>query len=191
MESNAIPKGTDDFECFRPYLAVLARQGLRAMLSGKFDESDIVQDTLLRAHRARGKVEGKPQGELLAWLRTILANRLIDLHRRFGSQRRSIERERSLDAILDESSYRLGENLPGDDSSPSGKAARNEAMVSVAAALERLSPTQRDAIELKYLNDLSFSEVADTMGLSRDQVAGLIRRGLEKLRMQMRADDVG
>ena len=59
---------------------------------------------------------------------------------------------------------------------------RNEDLLRVSAAVQKLPERQRRAIELHYLHSYPFSEVADRMGLNRDQVAGLIRRGLSSLR---------
>lgn len=152
------------------------------MLSGKFDESDVVQETLLQAHRTKHQFQGHTEGEFLAWLRKILARRLLDLYRKFGRAKRDVTRERSLDVVLEQSSARLQRCLACPGSSPSEQAMRNEELLRVSMALQRLSENQRVAVELHYLHDCPFSEVADRMGLTRDQVAGLIRRGVSNLR---------
>ena len=63
---------------FRGYLHVLARLQLHARFQGKLDASDVVQETLLKAHDALDQFRGHEPGELAAWLRQILARTLAD-----------------------------------------------------------------------------------------------------------------
>jgi RNA polymerase sigma-70 factor (ECF subfamily) len=52
----------------------------------------------------------------------------------------------------------------------------------LADALAQLPADQRTAVELKKLHGCSVADIAKEMGKSRAAVAGLIRRGLERLR---------
>jgi len=171
-----------DWERCRGYLRVLARQGLGSRLRGKVDESDVVQETLLQAFRMREQFQGETTPELLGWLRQILLNKLCDLHRRYRNGKRDVARERMIENTLEASSQWLAARQPAAGASPSEAAALREDALSMAASLEQLPPRQREAVELHYLQGCSYSETAQRMDLSRDQVAGLIRRGLEKLR---------
>ena len=94
-------------EKYRDYLRVLAQIHFDDRLRGKLDSSDIVQDTLLKAHQARDQFTGQDGPELAAWLRHILANSVIDAIRRFTSEGRDVALERSLEKSFQESSNRL------------------------------------------------------------------------------------
>jgi RNA polymerase sigma-70 factor (ECF subfamily) len=89
---------------YREYLHLLARLQLDQRFRGKLDPSDVVQQTLVKAHQARGQFGGHSEGELVAWLRRILANTLIDAARKLGGE---VARQRPLEAALAESSARL------------------------------------------------------------------------------------
>ena len=55
-------------ERFRSYLAALARINLDPRLQSKLDASDIVQQTLLNAHRTLSEFRGNTDAEMMAWL---------------------------------------------------------------------------------------------------------------------------
>src|SRR2546430_14450900 len=63
-------------ELYRRYLALLARVQIGRRLQGKVDAEDLVQETFLEAHRNFGRFEGASEGQLMCWLRQILAARL-------------------------------------------------------------------------------------------------------------------
>jgi RNA polymerase sigma-70 factor (ECF subfamily) len=172
-------------ERFRQYLLVLAQLRLGRQFQGKLDASDVVQQTLLEAHRQRGQFQGHTDGQLAAWLRQLLAGTLADACRALGRAKRDAARERSLEAALDESSARLEAWLAADQSSPSQQADRNEQLVRLAEALARLPDDQRTAVQLKHLHGHAVAEIAEIMGRSPTAVGGLLRRGMTRLRELM------
>ena len=58
-------------ESYRNYLRLLARTGIDASLRGKADASDLVQETLIKAHQHFEQFQGQTEAELIAWLRRI------------------------------------------------------------------------------------------------------------------------
>src|SRR4051812_34761320 len=92
-------------EAYRDYLRLLARLQIDPRLRRQLDPSDIVQETLLKAHERQDQFRGSKAAERAAWLRTILANTLADAVRKFSRQKG--EATRSLEAALEESSARL------------------------------------------------------------------------------------
>jgi RNA polymerase sigma-70 factor (ECF subfamily) len=170
-----------DLERFRTYLGLLARLQLDPRLRGLLDPSDLVQQTLLRAHRNREQCRGTTDEQRAAWLRAILAHELADAVRRF--ERRGEDRRRSLEASLNESSARLEAWLQSESTSPSGRVDRQEQLLSLAEALARLPEDQRIALELHHLRGWPVQEVGQQMHRSPAAVAGLLRRGLAGLRV--------
>jgi RNA polymerase sigma-70 factor (ECF subfamily) len=169
---------------FRDYLLLLARLRLGPVLQGKLDASDVVQETLLKAHQKRDQFRGRTEAEWAAFLRQILANTMADAARRFARGKRDVAKERSLEAALAESSARLEAWLAAEQSSPSDRAERQELLLRLAGALAELPPAQRTAIELRYLQEppWSLAEIARHLGRTEKAVAGLLCRGLEQLR---------
>jgi RNA polymerase sigma-70 factor (ECF subfamily) len=174
-----------DLERFRKYLRVLARVQLDPRLRGKLDPSDIVQQTLLEAHRARDKCPSDP-AEQAAWLRKILAHNLANAVRDLGRAKRDVRRERSLEAAIEESSARLEAWLAAEQSSPSERAESNEYLLRLAEALDQLPADQQEAVVLHHLQGQSLSELAGHFGRSPAAVAGLLHRGIKKLQELLR-----
>ena len=167
---------------FRDYLALLARMQLGPQVRVRIDPSDLVQQTLLDAHQKWDQFRGSNDAELAAWLRRILDCNVTDALRALGRLKRDVRREQALDARMDETCVRLDEWLAALQTSPSGKAIRNEETLRLASALAELPQAQRDAVELHHLHGCSLSEVAAHLDRSTAAVAGLLRRGLERLR---------
>jgi RNA polymerase sigma-70 factor (ECF subfamily) len=175
-------------ERYRAYLLLLARMRLDPRLRGKLDASDVVQQTLLEAHLARGQFRGT-DGEEAAWLRQILARNLANAVRDLLRDKRDVRLEQSLEAAIEESSRRLEGWLAAEQSSPSERAARHEQGVRLAAALAELPEAQREALTLHHLEGRPLEEVARLVGRSREAVAGLIKRGLRQLRERLREQE--
>jgi RNA polymerase sigma-70 factor (ECF subfamily) len=183
---HATPEPGARLEQFRSYLRLLAQLHLHPGLRGKIDPSDAVQQTLLLAYQALDKLRGRSDGEIAAWLRQVLARTLTHSLRDFTRERRDVNREYSLDAALDASSARLERWLQTDEqSSPSQKAQFNEQVLALAASLDRLPPTQREALVLQHWHGWSVGEIARHMEKTPTAVAGLLKRGLERLRQEM------
>jgi RNA polymerase sigma-70 factor (ECF subfamily) len=174
-----------DLEHYREYLRTLARLQIGERLRGKLDPSDVVQKTLLEAHQVRDKLRGLNEAQVAAWLRRALANDLADEARRLGAQVRDVDRERSLQQTVDESSARLEAFLAAEQTSPSQQAVRQEDLLRLAEALGRLPEDQRAAVELHHLEGRTLVETAEDLGKSRSSVASLVFRGLRNLRRML------
>jgi len=175
----------ESLERYRDYLRLLAGLQLDPRLRGKIDLSGIVQQTLLEAHQAHEEVIDLPSDERVAWLRRILAHNLVDEVRKLTSDKRDARRERSLQAAIEHSSERLEEWIASAESAPSARLDRQERAVRLAEALGRLPEAQREAIVLQHWHEWSLAEIAAHMGRTRTAVAGLLKRGLSQLRVEM------
>ncbi|HTW93242.1 MAG TPA: sigma-70 family RNA polymerase sigma factor [Tepidisphaeraceae bacterium] len=170
-------------ERYSRYLTLLARLQIGRRLQGKVDPADIVQETFLEATRQMENFRGNSEGELLAWLRRILAGQIaLTVRRYMGTRGRDVKLERELVMQLDQSSVMLDRGLVASYSTPSQHAARREQSVLLAEALGRLPEDYREVIILRHLEGLPFAEVAVVMNRSADSVQKLWVRALANLR---------
>jgi RNA polymerase sigma-70 factor (ECF subfamily) len=172
-------------ERFRSYLLLLARVRLNPLVRAKVGASDVVQQTLLEAHRDRAQLRGHTVGEQAAWLRHILARNLANVLRDLRRDKRDVARERPLQAALDESASRLEVWLAAEQSSPSQQVERHERAVRLAEALAALPESQREAVVLRHWNGCSLVEIGKRLGCTTAAVTGLLHRGLRNLRKQL------
>lgn len=173
-------------EMYRRYLSLLARLQIDQRLQGKVDASDLVQETFLDAHRDFARFRGTSEGELVHWLRQLLACNVADQVRRYcGAQRRDVRLEQALADELDRSSRHMDRALVSAQSSPSQKAARREQAVLLADALERLPADYRQVMLLHHFEGLSLPLVATRMGRTAGSVEKLWIRALGRLRQML------
>jgi RNA polymerase sigma-70 factor (ECF subfamily) len=170
---------------YREYLLILARLQMDACLRGIIDASDLVQETLLKAHQCRDQFRGRSEGERAAWLRTILAGTMIDTVRKFSRESDRRDSARELELALGESSCRLEALLAADQSSPSERFQHHEQLMRLSVAMARLPADQRQAVELRHIQELPIAEIGRLMGRSTAAVGGLLQRGMKALRELM------
>jgi RNA polymerase sigma-70 factor (ECF subfamily) len=175
------PQSGTSLTRYRDYLLLLARMQIDPSMRGKVDPSDIVQEALLKAHRAFDQFQGNTEKQLASWLRTILANTLANAFRALG--RRHGDAERSLEATLEESSVRMEKFLSDGRLTPEQIAVRNEQLLRLAEALLQLPDDQRQVLELKHLRGSSVADICEQTGRSKAAVVGLLFRGMRRLRV--------
>ncbi|HEV3236222.1 MAG TPA: RNA polymerase sigma factor [Gemmataceae bacterium] len=173
------------WERYRPLLKLQVRQlELDPRLQRRFDSSDLVQDTLFQAIKNVDQFKGRTEEERVAWLRKICRNKAIDRYREETARKGDVRRDQSIQAFED-SSDRWDRVLGNEDARPDHEAERREFLLRLAGAMEELSDDQRDAVLLIHLMRFKLSEAVEQMGRTEKSIAGLVRRGLEKLQALM------
>jgi RNA polymerase sigma-70 factor (ECF subfamily) len=168
-------------EHYRSALLLLARAQLARQRFLDVEASDLVQQTLLEAHRDRERFAGRSDEERFAWLRKILHHNFLDVCEKAQAKKRDLDR-RALEADLTQSFVGLDELLAASQTSPSEGAMRNEQLTRLAAALEKLPDQQRQAVVLKDLGGRSLQEVGEALGCTTPAAAGLLYRGRQRLK---------
>ncbi len=156
------------FNQCRGYLLVIANQRLDDQLRAKLGGSDVVQQTLMHAHRDLNGFRGRSQGEFLAWLQRILLNEIARANRDYhATAKRDVSREIPLGQ--QNGSHLGGSWLPADVETPSRYAmASEQEFCAVAANALALASHYQGVIELRNRDLLSFGQIGERMALSEE-----------------------
>lgn len=178
---------------YRNYLVVLASMQIEKRLQPRVSPSDVVQETMLRAHKHFGQFRGTTEQELLAWLRQILVNSLAKfVEQHMLAARRDVRREVSIERIgaaLEHSTIQLAALVPAAISSPSMAVQKREEAVVLADRVAQLPDDYREVLVLRNLQSLPFEEVAKRMVRSVGATRMLWLRAIEKLRQAYQQED--
>jgi len=173
-------------QMYRNYLTILATMQLDRKLRRRMNPSDLVQETMLAAHRDFAKFRGTSEPEFLAWLRQVLINCLhhaVEVHLR--AKKRDVRREvpiEQVSAALDRSAASFAHLLADRRDSPSACVRQRERAVALADQLAQLKPDYRDVIVLRNLQGLSFEEIADRMERGTGAVRMLWLRAIDRFK---------
>ncbi len=177
------------FERCRNYVHVVAHAHIEGWMQAKVDASDLVQQTLLEAHRGFDNFRGKTEAEWLGWLKKILSNNATDFIRRYkGTAKRQANREVQLHQGTSDLSNSFQYDPSASLESPSQLMMRREREVQVADAISRLPEDYQDVIMLRNLQRLPFDEIALRMERSRSAIQMLWMRALKKMKEELGTD---
>lgn len=154
-------------EGFRAPLRAAIRSRIGPTLRHEVDVDDLLQETFLRAFQSIGRFEWRDEGSFQRWLEGIAEHLIWNASQKRGRGR-----------------LRITEDHPDSDTSPSGHVRRNERFDRLEAALSRLSPDHRTAIQLARIEGLKVKEIAARMDRSPDAVKKLLARALARLRRE-------
>ena len=141
----------------------------RRLLGSASEAEDAAQESFLRAHAALASYD--PERPFRPWLLAIAARRSLDLLRR-----------RRREARLFEPSEREGERTGAASDTPLDHGLSAERRRRLLEAIGGLHDRYRAPLVLRYYADLDFAEIAEILGVSRNQVATLLFRGRQRLR---------
>lgn len=168
-------------EAYRPLLLRIANDEVAPRLKQKEAPSDLVQKTLIEAHRDFARFQSADPSEFFDWLRRILLNNIHDARRRYvRSQKRRIDKE--LPLASDHAQNLIRELSIRNQCSPARDLIRKEDNEWVNDALERLPRRYRQTILWRYRDGLSYEEIAGKIDRSVDAVRMLCRRSLDELK---------
>jgi RNA polymerase sigma-70 factor (subfamily 1) len=178
-----------DFEQYRKELRLRAGFLIRdPRLQGRFDESDLVQETLLKAiDPDTPPCKGTTPEERVAWLLAIQNNLAIDRLRQHFAKRRDARkelREQQLKALrrdLDESTAVWVSMFVAHSPSPSEQLMAWEERQLLRRAVEQLPQRESAVMRLRLDEGLTIAEIAERLQLTPGSVAGLIRRAEQRL----------
>ena len=154
------------------------------ILGNPFDAQEVVQDTMLRAHDALTRTYDAARVEQLAvrpWLFRIARN--LCFNKRRGKRSK-------LDLPLtDFDDGRIGPLVPSSSVTAPLEARQERAALERALAL--LPPASRELIVLRFMEEMSYAEIAKAVGAEEAVLRGRVFRSLKLLRDALSRNEVG
>ena len=137
------------------------------------DAKDVAQEVLIKVCTGiRGLKEPKA---FYGWLAAITINESRRLMIKKGKQAGSIDVSEYADTLADD-----------DDAFMPGKyLIRKEDREAVIEAIDKLPSRQREAVILKYYDDLSVNDIAEAMGISQPNVSSYLKLAKDKIRSEL------
>lgn len=165
------------------YVSLMADKNLDQKLRHVVGPSDIVQQTMIRLVNGIGQFQGDSTPEFFGWLNKIIENEALKSQRDQTRQKRDVRRCRSLESMTNDS--RLQFEPIADCDTPQSSALASERVELLNSAMEGLSEDYATVIRLRNLEQLSFAEVAQRMGRTKDSVSNLWYRAVLKMKQQL------
>jgi RNA polymerase sigma-70 factor (ECF subfamily) len=173
------------FSRYRDRLKRMVRLRLSRRLQGRVDDSDVLQEAYLDVARRLPEYVQQPALPFFLWLRHLTGLKLVEVHRRhLGTQMRDADREVTLHrgGLPEADSVSLAAQLLGKLTTPSQAAIKAEQRLYVQEALNSMDPIDREVLALKHFEQLSTSEIAEVLGLSKAGAGSRYLRAIKRLR---------
>jgi RNA polymerase sigma-70 factor, ECF subfamily len=173
------------FNRHRARLRRMVELRLDRRLQARIDASDVIQEAYVDAVRRLDEFLSRPDYPLFLWLRLLVGERLLKLHRHhLGTRMRDAELEVSIfrGALPAATSAALAAQLMGKHTSPTQAAVRAERMLRLQEALNSLDPIDREVLSLRHFEDLSLAETARSLEIQEAAAAKRYIRALKRLK---------
>ncbi len=136
--------------------------------------ADVSQEAFIKAHRALNDLTNPER--FAAWLRNIVRTSAIDWVRKARSRGIVADVEPDAEGLIDQ----------GDDADPVASANRAEVREHVMAEVAALPEHYREVIVFKYLDGMSYEDIAEHTGLTVEAVESRLHRARGRLRKRFR-----
>lgn len=172
-------------DCHRTRLEKMVRVRLDRRIARRVSPSDVLQDTFVEAARRIKDYLEHPDVPFFIWLRFLTDQRLSQLHRHhIGVQARDVEREMPVgrDTASIVNSNILAAHFVSGLTSPSVAAQKSEMQKRLHEVLDQMDPIDREVLSLRHFEQLTNSEVAQTLDLTISAASKRYVRALDRLR---------
>ena len=173
------------FSRHRDRLKRMVHLRLSRRLAGRIDDSDVLQEAFLDIARRLDEYLKEPSLPFFLWMRHMTGLKLTEVHRRhLGTQLRDADREVTLHrgGLPMADSVSLAAQLLGTLTAPSQAAIKAETRLYVQEALNSMDPIDREVLALKHFEQLSTSEIAEVLGLSKAGAGSRYLRAIKRLK---------
>jgi RNA polymerase sigma-70 factor (ECF subfamily) len=170
-------------------LQVVVAFRLDPRLRARVDPGDVVQEALIAATQRRAEFFQQSSQPLFLWLRWMIGNALLELHRHhLGVRMRDCRREMAVGSALpgesdgDTTRAALVAHLTAGAAGPGTVAGRNEVAARLNEALGKMAAADREVLALRHFEQLTSTEAAQVLGINERAAAKRYTRALERLR---------
>ncbi len=156
------------FSQHRQRLWQMVRFRMDHQLAGRVDPDDVLQESYLAAAQRMGSFREESEMSGFLWLRLIVKQTMIDVHRRhIDSQKRDARREVSVCKKFSpgQTTASIASVLLGHLTSPSQAVMRAELSDQLTSAIAEMDPMDQEVLALRHFEELTNQEVADTLGI--------------------------
>ncbi len=179
------------FDSVRDRLKRIVRFRLDYRLNGRVSESDVLQDTFVRAAKRMSRYLAQDEPlPFFVWLRLEINQRLQEIHRfHFGAEKRDVRRELNLETPVHsaQTSLAMAAHLVAKLTSPSRLVERAEQIAQLERSLNEMNELDREVIALRHFEELSNVETAKVLNIDTSAASKRYLRALKKLRQIMQA----
>ena len=151
-------------------------------LRSRLESMDLVQDVFVNAFGAIEDFTYKNEGDFVRWLSKITQNALADNWDKLHAAKRDIRKEHhfnSHNSATDGALREVQGNL--DVTTPSVIMSKREDLAKLEKAIDELKPEYKEAIILTKIEGLSYQEIGQRLGKSKDSVRMLATRAMAEL----------
>jgi RNA polymerase sigma-70 factor (ECF subfamily) len=166
----------------------MVRLRLDTRVQKRVDPSDVLQEAFLDIQRRFAEYAADPQVPFFLWMRLIVGQRLIDVHRQhLGAQMRDARLEVSLNArsLPRATSESLAAHLLGKLTTASRALERRENQRRVHEALNALEPIDREILAMRHFEMLSNAECAQALGITKTTASNRYIRALKRVKSKL------
>lgn len=155
------------------------------LLKNREDAEEVTQDTFIRAQKGLESFRG--DASFSTWLFQIATN--LSHNRYWYWWRRKRSASMSIDMNLsDEGETTLADILPAEGEDPGQSAVTQEFVDRIAETMEYLNPKHREILTMRNVQNMSYGDIAEKLGVSVGTVKSRIARARDNLREKMGAD---
>lgn len=180
------PRAVEElFARHRDRLKRMVHLRLSRRLQGRVDDSDVIQEAFLDISGRLKEYVAEPKLPFYLWLRHMTGLKLAEIHRRhLGTQLRDADREVTLHrgGLPEADSVSLAAHLLGQLTTPSQAAIKTETRLMVQEALNNMDQVDREVLALKHFEQLSTSEIAEVLGMSKAGAGSRYLRAIKRLK---------
>jgi len=173
------------FQSLGQRLRQIVRFRLDYRLNGRVSESDVLQETFVRAAKNLDHFLGSTEMPLFVWLRMELNQKLHEIHRYHFEQQKRDPRREATNSVLHSSgntSVAIAAHLVGSQTTPSRLVEKAEQIAMLQQTLDELPELDREVIALRHFEELTNLEAAQILGIEPSAASKRYVRALQRLR---------